>query len=207
MKKAEFIKNPLTLIAIFAGVSDVAMTGVLPLLDIEIQKIFIWFVIGYPVLLVCAFFYTLIWKSSTLYAPSDFQTDEAWLKAFTVKDDARRLELIKFEEHKILSKYEPEPLVPSNFNERASVTKFESYLSNPAFLSNSFFMFLKFDIDISFPDIQSSIIESIDINQVPELIARTQCDTVKVDRLKRLIKEFPKAKEDFEALKSLLKGS
>ena len=93
MKKPEIIKNPLTLIAIFAGLSDLAMTAVLPLLPSETQRIFMWFVMGYPLLLVCGFFYVLIWKREALYAPSDF------------KDDATWLEVLRDKERRILDKY------------------------------------------------------------------------------------------------------
>lgn len=97
--KTEIIKNPLTLIAIFAGLSDVAMTAILPSLPFETQKTFMWFVMGYPLLLVCAFFYILIWKREALYAPSDF------------KDDATWLEILRDTTRKVLDKYPLEPAI------------------------------------------------------------------------------------------------
>lgn len=86
------IKNPLTVIAIFAGISEICGTAVLPILPSNIQNIFIWFVMIFPVLLVILFFSVLILKHHVLYAPSDFKTDEAFsgfiknVKPFTIKD-------------------------------------------------------------------------------------------------------------------------
>ena len=57
MKK---ISNPLTIIGIFAGIAEVAGTAVLPLMSESLQKIFIWYVMGFPILLVLLFFILLI---------------------------------------------------------------------------------------------------------------------------------------------------
>lgn len=50
------IKNPLTIIGLFAGIAEVAGTAVLPLVSLELQKFFVWYVMGFPVLLVVLFF-------------------------------------------------------------------------------------------------------------------------------------------------------
>lgn len=72
MKK---ISNPLTIIGLFAGIAEVAGTVVLPFVSLELQKFFIWYVMGFPILLVVLFFITLNKNPKVLYAPSDF-TDE-----------------------------------------------------------------------------------------------------------------------------------
>ena len=66
------IKNPLTIIGLFAGIAEVAGTAVLPLVSTELQKFFIWYVMGFPILLVVLFFFTLNRNPKVLYAPSDF---------------------------------------------------------------------------------------------------------------------------------------
>ena len=43
MKK---ISNPLTIIGLFAGIAEVAGTVVLPFVSLELQKFFIWYVMG-----------------------------------------------------------------------------------------------------------------------------------------------------------------
>ncbi|MFA5164978.1 MAG: hypothetical protein WC481_05380 [Candidatus Omnitrophota bacterium] len=86
------IKNPLTIIAIFAGISEICGSAVLPILPDNIQNLFVWFVMIFPVLLVMLFFSVLILKHHVLYAPSDFKTDEAFsgliknVKPLTIKD-------------------------------------------------------------------------------------------------------------------------
>lgn len=77
--KHQHIKNPLTLIAVFAGLAEVASISVLPILDGSVQCIFVWYVMFFPILLVIAFFLTLNFNHEKLYAPSDFKSDEAFL--------------------------------------------------------------------------------------------------------------------------------
>lgn len=72
------IKNPLTIIGIFAAISEISGTTVLAFLTEDIQKIFVWYVIFFPVLLVVLFFTVILTKHQALYAPSDFKTDEAF---------------------------------------------------------------------------------------------------------------------------------
>jgi hypothetical protein len=77
------IQNPLTIIAIFAGLAEIAGTVALATVNRDIQPIFIWFVMGFPVLLVTAFFLTLNFNPKVLYAPSDFRTDDNFLNLLT----------------------------------------------------------------------------------------------------------------------------
>ncbi|MGG3839669.1 hypothetical protein ABEV00_21940 [Paenibacillus thiaminolyticus] len=72
MNNKSKVQNPLTIIAIFAGIAEIAGTAVLLALPIEIQRIFVWFVIGFPCGLVAVFFAVLVFKNEVLYAPSDF---------------------------------------------------------------------------------------------------------------------------------------
>jgi len=80
IERIRFIKNPLTIIAIFAGLAEIAGTTALALVDKELQAIFIWFVMGFPLVLVCLFFLTLNFNPSVLYAPSDFQDEQNFLR-------------------------------------------------------------------------------------------------------------------------------
>lgn len=84
------VSNPLTLIAIFASLAEVAATAVLPLLTGAVQGVFVWFVMLFPVLLVVLFFITLNWNHGVLYAPSDFSDESNFLRTLfgdrSVKD-------------------------------------------------------------------------------------------------------------------------
>lgn len=69
------VSNPLTLIAIFAGVSESVGLGVLPFLDklpAEYQGVLVWFLALFPSFIVVLFFATLNFNRQALYAPSDF---------------------------------------------------------------------------------------------------------------------------------------
>jgi hypothetical protein len=81
VREQSTIKNPLTVIAIFAGIAEVSGTIVLPLLDSSIQNTFMWFVMGFPCVLVLLFFVTLLFRHEVLYAPSDFRDDASFLNA------------------------------------------------------------------------------------------------------------------------------
>lgn len=81
MREQSVIRNPLTVIAIFAGIAEVSGTVVLPLLHVQQQSVFMWFVMGFPCLLVLLFFTVLWMKHEVLYAPSDFRDDSGFLEA------------------------------------------------------------------------------------------------------------------------------
>ncbi len=77
------VKNPLTLIAVFAGLAEVAATGVLPVLKEDVRNIFVWYVMLFPALLVSLFFWTLNRNHHVLYAPSDFEDEEHFMKTLS----------------------------------------------------------------------------------------------------------------------------
>lgn len=79
------VSNPLTVIAIFAGVAEGFAALALTQLPTEVQQTFVWFVMAFPILLVVAFFWTLNANSKVLYAPSDFTSDESYLRAHGLK--------------------------------------------------------------------------------------------------------------------------
>lgn len=79
-ERIQHVKNPLTIIAIFSGISEISASAVLPFISESLQKTFIWFVIIFPFLLIFLFFITLWTKHFVLYAPSDYKSDESFLK-------------------------------------------------------------------------------------------------------------------------------
>lgn len=80
VEKIKAINNPLTIVAIFAALSEIAGTTALAAVDKSLQLTFIWFVMGFPVALLLLFFATLNFNPMVLYAPSDFQNEENFLK-------------------------------------------------------------------------------------------------------------------------------
>jgi len=76
------VKNPLTIIAIFAGIAEVSGTTVLPFIEKSNQETFIWFLIVFPCALIVLFFATLNFNNKALYAPSDFSNEDNYIKIF-----------------------------------------------------------------------------------------------------------------------------
>lgn len=72
------IKNPLTIIGIFASLVELMGLGILPLVEKEIQQIYVWFLMFFPTSLVAAFFVVLYTKHEVLYAPSDYRDDKSF---------------------------------------------------------------------------------------------------------------------------------
>lgn len=96
MKITSAVKNPLTIIAIFAGLAEVAGTVVLPFVAAANQLTYIWFLMVFPTLLILLFFFTLNWNPKVLYAPSDFRDESNYMEIFRPSSTAERL--VKLEE-------------------------------------------------------------------------------------------------------------
>ncbi|EJK2108285.1 GntR family transcriptional regulator [Vibrio cholerae] len=75
------VSNPLTIIAIFAGLAETLATVALIRLPSEIQAIFVYFVMAFPTCIVLLFFWILYHRNVVLYAPSDYQNQDHYLEA------------------------------------------------------------------------------------------------------------------------------
>lgn len=74
------ITNPMTVIAIFAILSETSAAVSLPFLDNKDREIYVWFLISFPFYLLFLFFLTLNFNHRSLYSPSDFGKDKNFLK-------------------------------------------------------------------------------------------------------------------------------
>ncbi|MHC8345781.1 hypothetical protein [Pseudomonas sp. RT6P73] len=83
------ITNPMTIIAIFATLSETSAAISLPFLDNEEREIYIWFLISFPFYLLFLFFATLNFNYRSLYAPSDFEKGKHFIKAMTDADHSQ----------------------------------------------------------------------------------------------------------------------
>lgn len=81
MSAINHIKNPLTIIGIFAGIVEISANIVLPMLDPTQQDSYLWFLMFFPAALVVLFFITLNFNPVVLYAPSDYNNDDSYIKA------------------------------------------------------------------------------------------------------------------------------
>jgi hypothetical protein len=91
LEKISHVRNPLTVIAIFAGLAEVSGTVVLPFLEHDTQRTYVWFLMIFPCLLVLLFFITLFLKHYVLYAPSDFRDDKLFADLFVTGSGAQRV--------------------------------------------------------------------------------------------------------------------
>jgi hypothetical protein len=114
------IKNPLTIIAIFAGIAEVSGTAILPFLKIQNQTLYVWFLMLFPFVIVLLFFATLNWNYKVLYAPSDFQNEDHFID---ILGKASKIE--------VLSKadMEAEELVPSTEEDEKEKTNEDSIIT------------------------------------------------------------------------------
>lgn len=66
------ISNPFTVIGIFASLTEVVGSIILPLLSGETQSLYVWFLMLFPSGLVMLFFLTLWFNHKCLYGPRRF---------------------------------------------------------------------------------------------------------------------------------------
>ena len=95
IEKIGTIKNPLTIIAIFAAIAEISGTVVLPFISESNQGTYIWFLMVFPFVLVAAFFLTLNFNHKVLYAPSDYKNEENFIKSLptaTFVEKVRKIE-------------------------------------------------------------------------------------------------------------------
>lgn len=102
-EKITSVKNPLTIIAVFAGIAEISGTVVLPFVEKEVQVIYVWFLMGFPTLLVILFFFTLLKNHRVLYAPSDFRSDEGFLQGM-IRDQTPQEQAVRVVEEVVEAK-------------------------------------------------------------------------------------------------------
>ncbi|MBY5696203.1 hypothetical protein [Rhizobium leguminosarum] len=88
LDKIGHVKNPLSVVAIFAGLAEVSGTLILPHLETSIQSVYVWFLMLFPTLLIALFFSTLNWNHTALYAPSDYRNEDHFARLAKASPDA-----------------------------------------------------------------------------------------------------------------------
>ena len=97
IEKVGHIKNPLTIIAMFAAIAEISGTAVLPFIHESNQSIYVWFLIFFPVLLITLFFLTLNFNHRVLYAPSDYQNEDNFLHSLPRASFTEKVQKIQAE--------------------------------------------------------------------------------------------------------------
>lgn len=107
--------NPVSIIALFAGLSEASAATALPFLGENNRDIYVWFLIVFPCTLTFLFFLTLNFNYKVLYAPSDFSNEKNFLKI--IKNNEFALKNDKDDDKALQStkpvKLEPHRSVPS----------------------------------------------------------------------------------------------
>lgn len=128
------IKNPLTIIAIFAAIAEISGTVVLPFIATENQAIYVWFLIIFPILLIAFFFLTLNFNHKVLYAPSDYKNEDNFLHSLPRATYAEKVlkieaELAEAENAPVLQKQpDPAPMAPISHQEVEPSTTYQQLL-------------------------------------------------------------------------------
>lgn len=80
----------MTLIAIFATLSETSAAISLPFLDDQDREYYLWFLISFPFYLLLLFFITLNFNYRSLYSPSDFRKSKHFIKSMDNSTCRRR---------------------------------------------------------------------------------------------------------------------
>jgi hypothetical protein len=115
MRKIGSVSNPLTIIAIFAGFTEISGTAVLQFIAPANQAIYVWFLTVFPILLVALFFITLNFNHKVLYAPSDYQDEENFLRSLPKATFAEKVQKIEAEIQEQLTAVQELPKTEKTF--------------------------------------------------------------------------------------------
>ena len=208
----EAVKSPLSVIAIFAGISEIAMTVTLLNLPSDNQKTFIWFVMLFPILLVALFFIVLYKKPAVLFSPGDYQDDGAYLSSIGVSKGIEELSVRIGQIEETLTTVQQyvntvvEKTLPDQSGEIIDTEKrrLEELKFIHSLESNNLYSFLNRELNIKHNDIKQIIIQSDTAYQLPEVICQITSDDSKGKRISGLLQSFPNVITDFTYLKSAL---
>ncbi len=213
MKKniLDSIRNPLTVIVIFAGIAEVAMTVTLVKLSENTQYIFIWFVMIFPLVLIGAFFFILYKKPAVLFSPSDYKKDEMYLTSIGSQDHYEKL-VIKVEQleqiSETLQRYINE-LAKNIDDSKVSIEKerLEELRFYQELEKNNLFIFLTKELGMNFDEFVRVIKKSKNGYDLPAIVFAITNDKDKKERMERVLNNFPNVLSDFDELQDRFSGS
>ena len=117
VEKTGHIKNPLTVIAMFAGIAEISGTVVLPFMAPANQSTYIWFLMVFPIFLVGLFFLTLNFNHRALYAPSDYNNEDNFIKSLREATTEEKEQKLREEAEETIDKGKREILDFSNIDD------------------------------------------------------------------------------------------
>lgn len=75
------IRNPMTVIALFVGLTELGLGLALPEVSDNLQSPLLYFMMGFASLVAVAFFIILYCRPHHFYSPTDYRSDESYLVA------------------------------------------------------------------------------------------------------------------------------
>lgn len=202
------VKNPLAVIVIFAGIVNVAMTVTLVKLPLEMQKIFIWFVMFFPLALVGLFFFILYKKPAVLFSPSDYQNDDSYLASIDSRQNFEKMNLKVDQLEQVINTMQdifkkfPDKVSQDGKSLEISEEKrrLEELKKIKELEKNNLYSFLFRELKLDHAQIKSIITQSADGKDLPNSAYKlTNNEKVKT-RVERLIESFPGVLNDFAQL-------
>ena len=200
------IKNPLTMVSVFAAISEMSMAYVITGLSDKLQEIFIWFVMGFPTVLVLIFFFILYRKPAVFFSPGDYKKEELYVSSIGIAgvDSSVDLRIAKLEDTvtslgDFLEKSKLGVAAQVEYSEiRKSIQKQQNLQSNPLY------SFITRDLRVEHDKAQELIAKSNDAWELTKLFDEEISDRRKMARLIDLLTAFPSTATDFQKLKSLI---
>lgn len=196
------VKNPLAMVAIFAAISEVAMAFVITRLSDKLQEVFIWFVMGFPTILVFIFFFILYKKPAVFFSPGDYKREELYVSSIGLLDDSTELRIRKVEETLVTIQdfLEKAELGTAEQAEYAKVRR--SIQRQQQLETNPLYAFVTGELRVEHELAQRLIASASDAWELAKLLDAELKDARKAARLSGLITSFPSTANDFQRLKS-----
>jgi hypothetical protein len=102
IEKIGHIKNPLSIIAVFAALAEISGTIVLPFIENQNQSVYMWFLMLFPFALLILFFLTLNFNHRVLYAPSDYKDERLFADLTNKATSHEKLQKIFYESQDVI---------------------------------------------------------------------------------------------------------
>jgi len=189
LESVKTIANPLTIIGLFAALSEVAMVVALKSVDPDQQYVFIWFVMGFPALLVVLFFITLNFNHEVLYAPSDYRDDATFIAMSGIQRISSKLEQAEGNlltaPDRILSEFEGK----IKFEQPGQREQFEEYLKSALSGARNSIVEAKSDVDRVAQQPPQTFLEYADALTVGKVLREGPADLETLAASTRLIRE------------------
>jgi|GEM_PF-5877326 len=194
------------MVALFAAISEVAMAVVFTKLSDKLQEIFIWFVMGFPILLILLFFFVLYHKPAVFFAPGDYKKEELYVASIGLNapDAATEQRMRAIEEQlSVIQDFLSKASIGTD--KQAEYVKLRRLIELRQELElNPLYAFIVGDLRVDHDTAQRLITSATDALDLSRLMEVDLGDRRKAARLTGLISSFPSAASDFDRLKLAL---